>query len=122
MESVTLTCVDHWFKNLLRDLTFTGSFCDVTLVLDDHSQMKSHRVVLAASSYFFKNILLNNEDQENQIIYLSGIQCEELEVILEFIYFGESTSIKDIKEIKHLLNQYQIPYSREKDPIEREYY
>ena len=65
MESVTLKCVDHWFKNLLRDLTFTGSFCDVTLVLDDHSQMKSHRVVLAASSYFFKNILLNNEDQEN---------------------------------------------------------
>ena len=33
------------------------SFCDVTLVSDDQQLISAHRVVLAASSEFFKDIL-----------------------------------------------------------------
>ena len=57
MKQVTRKQEDNWFINLLRDLTLKGSFSDVTLTLDDQSQMKSHRVVLAASGPFFRNIL-----------------------------------------------------------------
>jgi len=121
MNSITKKQEDNWFTNLLRDLTFKGSFSDVILVLDDHSQMKSHRAVLAASSPFFRN-LFRSTNQEDEIVYLSGVLYEELEVILEFIYYGEASSIKNIQEIKFLLNQYKIPFSEEKHPVQDEYF
>ena len=35
-------------------------FFDVTLVSEDHTQIKAHKVVLSACSPFFKNILKKN--------------------------------------------------------------
>ena len=45
------------FSQLLKDLTLTGQFTDVTFVLDDQSQISSHKVILAAVSPLFQEIL-----------------------------------------------------------------
>ena len=76
-------------KNLLRNLMETEEFSDVTLVFDDQHHYKAHRFVLNSCSSVFRNILTNN--QVNTLIYLRGINHEELESILRFIYLGEAT-------------------------------
>ena len=73
------------FKNLLD----TQEFTDVTLISDDQHQYRVHKFILSACSTIFKNILTSNP--LNSSIYLRGIQHEELEPILQFIYLGEAT-------------------------------
>ena len=70
-------------KNLWTDQNFT----DVTLATVDNKQIQSHKVILSASSPFFKNILLQNTHQ-SPLLYLKGIKYQHLQKILEFIYLG----------------------------------
>ena len=44
------------FANLKED----KEFADVTLVCEDDQQVEAHKVILAASSPFFENILKKN--------------------------------------------------------------
>ena len=67
----------------------TQEFTDVTLISDDLHQYKVHKFILSACSTAFKKILASNS--LNSSIYLRGIQHEELESVLQFIYFGEAT-------------------------------
>ena len=62
-------------------------FYDVTLVSDDEEHVLAHKVVLAASSGFFKNIL-RKSTHSNPMIFLSGINSKELNFILDYIYYG----------------------------------
>ena len=73
------------FKNLME----TEEFSDVTLISDDLHQYKVHKFILSACSSVFKTILTRNP--LNSSIYLRGINHEELESILQFIYLGEAT-------------------------------
>ena len=63
-------------------------FFDVTLVSDDEVHIASHKVVLSASSDFFKNILRKSA-HTNPLIYLSGVQAKELNFVMDYIYDGE---------------------------------
>ena len=63
-------------------------FCDVTLVSDDEVHISSHKVVLLASSEFFKNIL-RKSPHTNPLIYLSGVKSKELNFVMDYIYDGE---------------------------------
>ena len=45
------------FGNLREDL----DFADVTLACEDGHQVEAHKVILAASSPFFKNLLVKNK-------------------------------------------------------------
>lgn len=63
---------------------------DVTLVCDDKQQFKAHKIILSACSSVFKSII-NNLPQNNSVIYLRGIQHQEMESILEFMYLGVAT-------------------------------
>ena len=65
-------------------------FADVTLVTDDRKQFRAHRNILSAFSPVFKNILQIDINSPNSVIYLNGIQCSEIESILQFIYLGEA--------------------------------
>merc|ERR1712098_312652 len=79
-------------KDLFRNLMDTQEYSDVTLMSDDQHQYNVHKFILGASSTVFKNIL--NSNPQNTSIYLRGIQHEELESILQFIYLGEATFIR----------------------------
>ena len=63
-------------------------FNDVTLVSEDNIQLIAHKVVLSASSSFFKKILVDNP-HANPLLYLGGIPSTYLTLVLDYIYQGE---------------------------------
>ena len=63
-------------------------FFDVTLVSEDEELVSAHKVVLSASSDFFKNILKKSQ-QNNPLIYLTGISSRNLQFVMDYIYQGE---------------------------------
>ena len=72
------------FKHIYEE----GKFSDVTLVCDDQTQFKAHKIVISACSPVFKKIIDNNPSQ-HPMIYLRGILSYEIESILQFMYLGE---------------------------------
>ena len=72
------------FKSIRAD----KDFLNVTLVTDDEVQMEAHKVILAASSPFLANIL-KKSPHKHPLIYLSGISSINLNLILDYVYFGE---------------------------------
>ena len=79
------------FGNIRNDKDFT----DVALACEDGEQVEAHRVILAASSPFFKNILKNNKQSPHLLIYMRGLKSEDLKAILDFLYIGEATVRKE---------------------------
>ena len=75
-------------RHLSQQLYQEGEYSDVTLVSDDQTQFKAHKIVLSACSPVFKKIIDNNPSQ-HPLIYLRGIQSYEMESILQFMYLGE---------------------------------
>ena len=73
----------------LSDLFTEISYSDVTLVSDDKIPFLAHKYVLSASSPVLKNILLDNP-HSHPLICLRGVNHQELESILQFIYLGSS--------------------------------
>ena len=63
-------------------------FCDVTLVSDDEQHIAAHKLVLSASSEFFKNIL-KKTTHSNPLIYLNGFSSKYLLLMMDYIYEGE---------------------------------
>ena len=63
-------------------------FYDVTLVSDDQTQIPAHKLVLSASSHFFKSILKRNP-HSHPLLYLSGVDYKSLGFVLDYIYQGE---------------------------------
>ena len=66
-----------------------NSFSDVTLVSDDQRPFKAHRYVLGFFSPVLKSILLANP-HPHPLVYLRGVNHEELDSILQFIYLGKA--------------------------------
>ena len=66
------TFSDH-LKLTFIDLYQEGRYTDVTLVSDDQTQFKAHKIVLSACSRVFKKIIESNPSQ-HPLIYLRGIQ------------------------------------------------
>ena len=73
----------------LSDVFKENSFSDVTLVSDDKIPLQAHKYVLSAASPVLKDILLNNP-HSHPLIYLRGVKHQDLDAILQLIYFGEA--------------------------------
>ena len=71
--------------NILRK---EKDFLDVTLVSDDGHHISAHKVVLSASSKFFKDCL-KKSSHPNPMIFLPGSDLKVLTAILDYIYEGE---------------------------------
>ena len=72
------------FNNLRLEEAFT----DVTLVSNDYSMIKAHKIVLSASSQYFNN-LLKIIPASTPFICLDGVSSSELKFLIEYIYHGE---------------------------------
>ena len=80
----------------IKENTFTsfdilrkdGDFFDVTLVSDDGYHIQAHKVILSASSKFFKENLKKTNHQ-NPMLFLSGFSEKILAPIVDYIYEGE---------------------------------
>lgn len=83
--------------------TVTGSFAslrqekdffDVTLVSDDQVKIPAHKLILSASSSFFKNLLKGN-DHSHPMIYLNGVDSWTLDLMVGYVYSGEVQLLQD---------------------------
>ncbi|XP_077171743.1 zinc finger and BTB domain-containing protein 4 [Paroedura picta] len=71
----------------LNEQRLRGQFCDVTIIAED-TKFQAHKNVLAASSPYFKEVLLEESAarQPSQILELPDVQAEVFSDILNFIY------------------------------------
>ena len=77
----------NWRQSLL-ELRTDNDFADVTLVTEDKVKFKAHKILLSSCSDTLK-FLLKDNIHSNPLLYLSGINSENLGLILEYIYCGE---------------------------------
>ena len=91
----------HWntfpshLKSLLADLRETRRHSDVTLVSEDQVKFSVHKFVLTACSQVFSNILDESCKSGEQLIFLRGIEHQEIESLLQFMYVGEAKFHQD---------------------------
>ena len=71
-----------------KQLQLESDFNDVILISEDDVQISAHKVVLSASSGFFKRIL-QNHPHKNTLLFLGGVTSEYLSLVLDYIYQGE---------------------------------
>ena len=74
-------------SSAFHDLKEEKDFSDVTLVCADQ-QVEAHRVILAASSPFFKKVL-RKVQHSHPLIYMKGVKFSDMEAVLSFVYHGE---------------------------------
>ena len=82
--------VNSAFGNLRED----NEFADVTLACEDGQQIEAHKVILAASSPFFQNLLKRNR-HPYPLIYMRGVKSENLLAIVDFLYCGEANVFQE---------------------------
>jgi len=63
-------------------------FFDVSLVSEDQKMMSAHKLVLSASSPYFKHVLTQNK-HSHPLLCLEGVSSAELQCVLDYIYQGE---------------------------------
>ena len=61
---------------------------DVTLVSDDHKKVEAHKLVLSASSEYFREIFENNQ-HHHPLLCFDSISSEDMKNIMDYIYNGE---------------------------------
>jgi len=84
-------CTRNTFRNLLQD---GQEFADVTLACGADTQLKAHKVILAACSPFFRKVLIGHP-HPHPLLYLRGVSAPDLRAILAFMYQGETSVAED---------------------------
>jgi len=94
--------------NVFKELSDDEDFTNVTLVTDGGKTIKAHKVVLSAFSPFFKSLLVNNVHQ-HPLLYLRGVQYEDLRAVLDFIYLGQTkVEMHQVNQFMELASDLQI--------------
>ena len=76
-------------QSVVRDLFEGGKLSDVTVVTEDQTQFKAHKILLSACSPVLEKII-HMDPSEQSLIFLMGVQAQEMESILQFMYLGEA--------------------------------
>ena len=101
-------------------------FSDVTLVCEGGEQIEAHKLILAISSPVFEEIFQNNQ-HPHPLIYLRGFRFQNLQAILDLLYFGEANvchenfdsflSIAQDLRLKGLTDQYLRELLKEQETL-----
>ena len=98
MEPMTMNIrVDDYqakVSNSFSEFRGNEEFCDVTLASDDGDQIEAHKVILSASSSFFKNVF-KKSNHSHPLLYLRGISRKDLLKVIDFVYLGETSIAQD---------------------------
>ena len=95
-------------REMLHSMLRSNELTDVTLVCDDKTQFKAHKIVLSACSSVFRSIIIGLP-QNNSVIYLKGINHQEMESILEFMYLGVATFYQErLNEFLNVAKSFEI--------------
>ena len=77
--------VSSAFVSLREDNDFT----DVTLACHDGYKIEAHKAILASSSPFFHKLFKANK-HPHPLIYMRGVNSEDLVAMMDFLYVGET--------------------------------
>merc|ERR1712133_92055 len=88
-----MSCLTVSFGKMLKIFEDTN-FTDVTLVCGEGRKFKAHKVILSSCSSMFSNILINNP-HPNPLVYFYDIKEEQMEILVKFIYTGETSVAQD---------------------------
>ena len=92
------------FKNLQNNHDFT----DVTLVSNEGHKVDSHKIILTAFSPVFCN-MLQTQQNVHPMIFLRGVNQEQLTSVLDFMYTGEAKINKsNLDEFLQLAKELQL--------------
>jgi len=101
---------NDFHKNVLRtwrDLQMDKDFCDVVLACDN-KQIEAHKAIVSSSSPVLRNIL-NQNSNKKPLIYLRGINYEDLQNVINFIYQGEvNIATDDLSSFLEVAKDLQI--------------
>ena len=85
-------------SSAFREIREEKDFFDVTLACDDDNQIQAHKVIIAACSPFFRNILRKNT-HPSPLLYLKGVKYKDLVSVLNFMYMGEvNVALDDLNQ------------------------
>jgi len=70
---------------------------DLTLACEDHQLLQAHKIVLSAGSSFFEKIL-ERYKHPSPLIYLRGVQSNQMELLMDLMYSGEAIVGQDMLE------------------------
>ena len=76
-------------NTVFGELRNDQEFSDVTLACEDGTVVEAHKVILASSSPFFKEILQRSK-HPHPLIYMRGVKAETLTATVDFLYSGEA--------------------------------
>lgn len=71
----------------MSDIRQEEDFFDVTLAIDGR-QLRAHKLILSACSFFFRKLLRNNP-APNPVIVLWDVTFDDMLNLLDFMYNGE---------------------------------
>eukprot|EP00092_Neocalanus_flemingeri_P093501 GFUD01118846.1.p1 GENE.GFUD01118846.1~~GFUD01118846.1.p1 ORF type:complete len:232 (-),score=64.25 GFUD01118846.1:83-778(-) len=100
MLNLTWNEFEKGASNTFKELLGETDFVDVTLVSDDLKQIKAHKVILSACSSIFKKMLQQNPQQQ-PIIYLTGVAYKEMQSMVNFMYLGQTEVDQD--DLNHFM-------------------
>ena len=75
--------------NSFMDLRNKDEFLDVTLAIDQDHQCQAHKVILSASSPYFRGVLKKNPAQHPILVMPPNVKYTDLTALIDFIYQGE---------------------------------
>lgn len=75
-------------QGVLQQLWEDREFTDVTLVTADGRQLRAHRAILGSASKFFHSVLAPHP-HPSPLLYLGGMEGEEVALVLRLVYLGE---------------------------------
>ena len=78
-----------FFSNI-KTLQHDPAFSDVTLVCDNGLKISAHKIILAAASPLF-NDLLQQSDSSKSLLYFSDVNHSQLKFLMDLMYSGEVT-------------------------------
>ena len=108
--------ISSTFGELRGDKDFT----DATLACEDGMQLEAHKVILASSSPFFRDILKKNK-HPHPLIYMKGLKSESLLAIVDFLYQGEANIFQeDLDSFLGLADELKLKGLTGRTNLERE--
>ena len=96
-----------------------NAFTDVTLACVDGKQLEAHKVILAASSPFFEKLLKRNKHL-HPLIFMRGLQYEDLVAVVDFLYLGEAMVFQEhLDSFLAIANELQLKGLMKDQPAEQ---
>lgn len=95
-EEFLLKWNDHHnsFFNIVQDLCAAELLTDVTLACSGQV-FETHKIVLCASSAFFRSVLAKQRPDRHPIVFLKDVDPKHLEQLLHYMYQGEITVLHE---------------------------